>query len=159
MIPIEQFHPLTVHFPIVFMLTLIAFDTTAIVRRVPISGRGAVANVSTGLAVCAGLAATVAFIFGQIAFDVAVAAGTPAAQLEIHEELGKVTAFALLSWAIVRGVFWWRNTPLTGPRALIIVVVEIGIAALVVTTAYFGGQLVYDFGVGVTSAIPTVNSP
>ena len=28
-------------------------------------------------------------------------------------------------------------------------VIEIGIAALIVTTAYFGGQLVYEFGVGV----------
>jgi uncharacterized membrane protein len=30
------------------------------------------------------------------------------------------------------------------------VVFELAIAGLIVTTAYFGGQLVYEFGVGVS---------
>jgi uncharacterized membrane protein len=153
MIPIEQFHPLIVHFPIVFMLTLAVFDTSFALRGTAIGGRGGVANVSAGLAVCAGLAAALAFIFGDIAMDIAIAAGTPAARLEMHEELGKITALILLFWAVVRGVFWWQKTSLAGKRAMAIVGIELGLAALIVTTAYFGGQLVYDFGIGVAKAV------
>ena len=55
MLPIEQFHPLAVHFPIVLALSLAAFDIIALARGLEISGRGAVANVSAGLAALADL--------------------------------------------------------------------------------------------------------
>jgi len=156
-LPIEQIHPVVLHFPIVFTLTLVVFDATALSRGALIGGRRCVANVSTGLAVLAGIAAAVTFIFGDLAFDAAIAAGAPDSLLETHEELGEVTAFVLLAWAIIRGILWWRKMPLAGYRGLSIVVIEFGISALIVTTAYFGGQLVYEFGVGVTSALPVVN--
>lgn len=149
MLPIEQIHPLAVHFPIVFVLSLAAFDIVVIIRGSQIGGRGAVANLSAGLAALAGLAATVAYIFGDIAFDIAIAAGTPIAQLELHEELGTATAIVIGVWAIIRVGVWLRRVPLTGGRAAGIAVIEIGIAGLIITTAYFGGQLVYEFGVGV----------
>lgn len=105
MLAIEQLHPLPVHFPTVFVLSLAIFDCIAIVRDARIDGRGAIVNLSTGLVMCAGI--TAAFIFGDLASDVAVAAGTPLAQLETHEESGTITVGILSVWALVRCVIWW----------------------------------------------------
>lgn len=159
MFPIEQFHPLVVHFPIVFMLSLAVFDATLVARGVTIGGRGGVADISAGLAGLAGIAAAVAFIFGNLALDVAIAAGTPVSLLETHEDLGHVTVLVLLAWAFLRGILWWRKASLTKHRALLIVVAELGMAVLIVATAYFGGQLVYEFGIGVASMAAVANSP
>ena len=88
MIPIEQFHPIVVHFPIVFFLSLVALDAVALLRKTPIDGRGGVANLSVGLAVLAGLAAVAAFTFGDAALDVALASGVAESRLETHQFLG-----------------------------------------------------------------------
>tara|TARA_R110002074_G_scaffold392787_1_gene578570 strand:+ start:79 stop:540 length:462 start_codon:yes stop_codon:yes gene_type:complete len=150
MLPIEQFHPLVVHFPIVFVLVLAAFDLVAVWRGQPLSGRGAIANVSAGLAFSAGLAAAAAYVFGDLAFDVALAKGTPLAVLETHEELGSIVAALLVAWGLVRAFIWIRSVSLSRRLGWGIVAIEIAAAALIITTAYFGGQLVYDFGVGVS---------
>ena len=147
--PIEQIHPLVVHFPIVFALSLALFDAIAVRRGSAIGGRSAVANTSAGLAACAGVAAAVAFLFGDMALDVAVAKGTPLSVLETHEELGTATAIVLSIWGALRIALRWRGVELVRSRATAVVIVQIAIALLLVTTAYFGGQLVYEFGVGV----------
>ncbi len=147
--PIEQLHPIAVHFPIVFVLSLAVFDIAAVMRGAHIGGRGAVANVSTGIATLAGLGALVAYIFGDIAFDIAKAVGSHAAQLELHEEFGTFTAGVVVVWSIIRLATWWRLVPLGSGRAAAVMTAEIAIAVLVITTAYFGGSLVYEYGVGV----------
>ncbi|WP_339645650.1 DUF2231 domain-containing protein [uncultured Porticoccus sp.] len=152
MLPIEQFHPLVVHFPIVFALLLAIFDAGASLRGAPIGGRAAVANVSTAIALCAGVFAAIAFVFGDLAFDVALGKGTPLAVLETHEELGKLTAAVLFAWAVVRSIIWWRNLTLSRNLSWVVVIIEFVVAGLIVATAYFGGQLVYEFGVGVSAA-------
>lgn len=152
MLPIEQIHPLVVHFPIVFVLMLAAFDCVVVSRGSAISGRTAIANISTGLAFGAGIAAALAFLFGDLALDVALAKGTPLDVLELHEELGTATAAALAVWGLVRAVIWWRNISLSRSLCWAIVAVELALAALIVTTAFFGGQLVYEFGVGIASS-------
>lgn len=149
MLPVEQLHPLAVHFPIVFVLLLAAFDIVVLARGLEISGRRAVANVSAGIAALAGLSAVVAYFLGDIALDVAISAGTPLTQLELHEELGTVTAATIVVWSIIRAAAWWRRVSLAGGRAYGIAIVEIAIVLLIITTAYFGGQLVYELGIGV----------
>ncbi len=153
MLPVEQFHPLAVHFPIVFVLLLAAFDIVVLARGLEIGGRSAVANVSAGIAALAGLSAVVASFLGEIALDVAIAAGTPPAQLELHEELGTVTAATIIVWSIMRAAAWWRRISLDRGLAFGIAIVEIAIVLLIITTAYFGGQLVYEFGIGVARPI------
>jgi uncharacterized membrane protein len=147
--PIEQFHPMIVHFPIVLVLGLVAFDLVAGLRGVALSGRGCVANVSVTLAVLAGIAAIFAYVFGDIAFDVAVGRGVPEALLETHEDLGTITAITLVVWAILRGIAWLGRMELAGSRRNILLLIEVAIAALIITTAYFGGALVYEHGVNV----------
>jgi uncharacterized membrane protein len=119
---------------------------------VPVTGRGGIGNVSTGLALLAGLFAIVTYIFGDMALEFAEAGGFHSDVAEIHESLGEATAAAFAIWAIVRIVAWWRNAKLRGCSAILLSLVELSGAGVVMATAYFGGQLVYDLGVNVAQA-------
>ena len=152
MLPIAHLHPIAVHFPIVFFLSLAAFDTISLIRGDAISGRTCAANVSAGLAVLAGLTAIVTFILGDLAYDEAISSGVAATQLETHEALGTWTAALIVAWALLRGYLWWRGSPMEGSGKKVAVAIEIAGAILIATTAYFGGQLVYELGVNVSRA-------
>jgi len=152
MISIAHIHPMLVHFPIVFFLCLAVLDTIATLRGVPVTGRGGIGNVSTGLALLAGLFAIATYIFGDMALELAEAGGFHSDVAEIHEGLGAATAAAFAIWALVRVAAWWRNSSLRGGGAVLLSLVELAGAAVVVATAYYGGQLVYDLGVNVAQA-------
>jgi uncharacterized membrane protein len=152
MLPVGQLHPIAVHFPIVFFLTLAALDAVLLLRGAPVSGRSCAANVSVGLSVLAGLSAIATYVLGDMAYDVAAAAGVPAATLETHESIGTWTAVFIIAWMLLRGVAWWREWPLDGGRKLGLVAVEIAGSLLIIVAAYFGGQLVYELGVNVSRA-------
>ena len=62
MIPLQHIHPMLVHFPIVFFLTLAAFDVIAAFRGTEIGGRSRAGTISFGLALLAGLSAIAAFV-------------------------------------------------------------------------------------------------
>ena len=49
----------------------------------------------------------------------------------------------------MRAFLYWRNVWLTGKIAAVAPVLEIAGALLVAVTAYYGGMLVFDFGVNV----------
>jgi len=149
MLSIQEIHPILVHFPIVFFLTLGAFDVIALVRGVKIFGRSCASSISTGLAALAGVSAIFVSFFGDMAADVAVRSGVPEARLETHETLGTTTAIFVGIWALVRILLWWRDQALSSRGRTAAVGIEVAGALLVITTAYFGGQLVYDFGVNV----------
>jgi len=150
MIPIAQLHPIIVHFPIVFFITLAVFDTVAVARGYEIFGQTVTGNISTALAVLSGLAAIIAYMFGDLAFDAAISSGVADVTLETHEAFGTTTAILFAVWAIVRGYVWWRGTRIEGNRKSAAIAIEIAGVLLIVTTAYFGGQLVYDLGVNVS---------
>ncbi len=146
----DQIHPIAVHFPIVFLLTLAAFDTIVLLRGHGLGSRSTIASVSAGLAVLAGLGAAVAYYFGDAAYDVAMAKGYPAAPLDLHAWLGTATASILGIWALLRAWLWWQASPLKGRRAGTLAGVEVAVALLIVVTAYYGGHLVYDLGVNIS---------
>jgi uncharacterized membrane protein len=152
MIPIEHLHPMIVHFPIVLIILLLVSDATALVRGVPLSGTGGYAVISAIFAVLAGVTAALSAVLGDAAAEIAVSRGVPAALIASHEDLGTNTAIALGGWALVRAFLWWRGTKLSATRVLGVVGVEAVLCGMVLVTAYFGGQLVYDHGVNVTVA-------
>lgn len=154
MIPVQHIHPMLVHFPIVFFLTLTAFDLIAVLRGRDVGGRSRTGTISTSLAVLAGLSAVAAFIFGGIALDVAEQGGFHSDVAEIHESLGGITAIAFAIWALVRGFAWWRDLRPAGAAAIAVPVIEIAGAVLLMITAYYGGQLVFGLGVNVLHAAP-----
>lgn len=149
MIPIQHIHPMVVHFPIVILLMLAALDTVATLRGHTLTGRSGLGNASAGLAVLAGGAAILAFVFGDMALEVAEATGWRNEIAEIHETLGMITATVVGLWALVRGFMWFRPPVLGAWANWLISLVELGSAALVMATAYYGGQLVYELGVNV----------
>jgi len=87
-----------------------------------------------------------------VAFDAcsaAVSRNIDPAILETHQNLGTFTAFALAAWGALRAYAWWRKIDLSANRAYLVLAVEVAFVFLILTVAYFGGQLVYDFGVNV----------
>ena len=135
MVPVQHIHPMLVHFPIVFFLTLAVFDVVALLRGAAITGRSITGAVSAALALGAGVSAVATYFFGDIALGVAEAGGFRSNIAEIHESLGSVTMAVFAVWAIVRAVFWWRNLRLSGLPAILIPAIEVAGAILVVVTA------------------------
>ena len=152
MIPSEHIHPMVVHFPIVFFLTLALFDIVATIGKADVTGRSVTGGISTGLAVLAGLSAVATYYFGGVALGLAESRGFHSDIAETHEGLGELTAAAFLIWALVRAFAWWRNIRLTGVSAAIVPALEVVGVGLVVWTAYYGGILVYGLGVNVARA-------
>ncbi len=149
MVPIQHIHPMLVHFPIVLIMLLAAFDVVATLRGQSVTGRTVAGNVSTTLALLTGLFAVATFVFGGMALDVAEAGGFHSDVAEIHESLGEVVAIAAALYAAVRVFLWYRNISIRGGAAWLMPVTAIAGTALVTATAYFGGQLVYELGVNV----------
>ena len=76
----------------------------------------------------------------------------PVSVLERLGELGKLTSVWVFYLAVVRSIIWWRNLWLSRNLSWVVVIIDCVVAGLIVATAYFGGQLVYEFGVGVSAA-------
>ncbi|MDQ7250971.1 DUF2231 domain-containing protein [Dongia sedimenti] len=152
MLSVQHIHPVLVHFPIVFFITLAVVDLVAAARGRVITGRGALGNLSVGLALAAGAFAVAAYFFGDMALEFAESGGFHSDIAETHEGLGETVAVAFAIWALIRLGLWWRDLRLAGSGAFVVALVEVAGAALVVVTAYYGGQLVYDLGVNVAHA-------
>ena len=149
MIPIQHIHPMLIHFPIVFIVCLAAFDTVAVFAGYPVTGRTITGNISTTIAALAGAAAVVAMMFGDMALEFAEAKGFSSEIAEIHEGLGQATAISLAIWAVIRIFLWWRDRQIAGGVAYIFPLVSILGLIVVTATAFYGGQLVFDLGVNV----------
>ena len=149
MIPVQHIHPMLVHFPIVIIFGLAAFDLLATVWGHSVTGRTTAGNISTSLAVFAALFAVATFFFGGMALDVAEAGGFHSEVAEIHESLGEIVAIATSVYAAIRAVLWLRDFRIQNIASFLFPVTAIAGSALVATTAYYGGQLVYELGVNV----------
>jgi uncharacterized membrane protein len=154
MFPIYLVHPMIVHFPIVLLLAVPVIDFYSLVRRGDLAVRSCVPDAAL-LALLAGVAAgVVAIIFGDIASDHAVAAGFPTAPIEQHEGFATTTVVFFAVIAAFRLFARWRGISLAGGRGWLFLFVTLVGTALVITTAYFGGHLVYDGGVNVATIKP-----
>lgn len=135
-------HPLVVHFPVALAISAIVLDLAAHVLR-----RSSLAAIATWLAGMAAVMAlpTVATGFLDLADARRVESGV--VPLEQHLNLGIATTVALLvagggralahREGILAGRVWWAYTILLAVAA-----------AMVTGTAYFGGVVVYEHGVG-----------
>ena len=148
--PLEHIHPMVVHFPIVLALLALVFDLWWLAR-----GRVAAApplirlRIGTVLLALGAAAAVVAFLFGDMAYDIAVSKGVAAATLETHEGWGTTTMLVYVASALVRLFLWWRRLDEKPSGIALAIALAAVVAGMVVITAYFGGHLVYDLGVNV----------
>lgn len=151
MLPVQEIHPILVHFPIVLIYMLLVLDLVALSRHRDVTVKTDTGTISTFIALSAGLLATVTWYFGGLALNVAESGGFHSDVAEIHEGLGGTTAFAFLAWGVIRLGLWLRNRSL-GRFAASVPLIELIGAGLITVTAYYGGQLVYDLGVNVAKA-------
>lgn len=152
MIPVQHIHPMLVHFPIVLVFVLAAFDLTATARGASVTGRSVAGNISTAVAIGAAIFAVATWYFGGLALDHAEAGGFSSEVAEIHESLGMTVAGALSVWAVIRSFMWWRDMRASGVVKFAMPAVALAGAGLVTVTAYYGGQLVFELGVNVSKA-------
>ncbi len=154
MISLAHIHPMLVHFPIVLLMLGVVLDFAVLFRRGDLSGRQCLPLTAMSALYLGTLAAVVAAIFGDIALDQAIFLGFPSAPLETHQLFGLLTVgiFALLS--LLRLLTRWRHYALAGGRGWLVALLELAGVLVLLVTAYYGGNLVYQIGVNVVSVKP-----
>lgn len=157
MLQLQHIHPILVHFPIVLILLLAAFDVVATARGQSVAGRTTAGTLSTLLVAAIAVFSAIAFQFGDIALTIAEDGGFSSDIAEIHEMLGEIVAVGAIIYALLRAFLWWRDTRIESGLRLVFPLLALLASGLVIETAYYGGQLVYDLGVNVASAAPTTN--
>ncbi len=154
MIDIAHIHPMLVHFPIVLYLLAVGLQLLVLLRRGDLADNTCLSNSALGALVLAAVAAAVTAFFGDIALDHAVALGFPRAPLETHADLGISTMSMMLVLAGFHLLARWRHWPLAGGRGWLAWLVALAGVALLIVTAYHGGDLVYRIGVNVQAVTP-----
>ena len=143
-------HPIVVHFPIVMIIVGLCYDLVAVVRNQSIKPTRGV------------------WIWFVAALGAAMAVATGPDQdargnttlLEFHSNFADATMWTVFIivawrlWMIFRGVHLLKRKPLV---LYIVLILLSGI--LVLTTGYFGGEMVYDQGIGVKVHGQSVNPP
>jgi len=154
MIDLAHVHPMLVHFPIVLFLLGTALELLVLIRRGDLAARQCLASTALAVMLLAALAAIATAFFGDVALDRAAELGFPRAPLERHGDLGFSTMWFLIAYAALYLLAWWRRFPLAAGRGWAWFVVSLAGVALVLVTAYFGGDLVYQIGVNVAPVHP-----
>jgi len=141
-------HPIVVHFPIALLCASVAFD--ALASRWPTGG---LRETSLYTLLAGVMAAGLAVVTGGMEEDLAKRAGAPESVLELHESLGQVTLVifvVLLGLRLAMQLGWLKEV-----RALSLGLGAIGIVILGLT-GYWGGELVYTYGIGVKAVMSPV---
>lgn len=136
-------HPKLVQFPLVLLLSGLIFDLVGLIRR------SARFHWAALILSCAGtVTLLIAFICGIYAEIWAGRAGVPQDPIEWHEFVAN-----LASWGFVI-LTAWRLLMNAGNRRALTAYTAIGLFyyALLVLTAYLGGQLVFHYGAAVVGA-------
>lgn len=149
MIDIAHIHPMLVHFPLALMPVALAAQLLAALRGKGLFGHSCLPTTGVMLTIIAAAGAIAAAVFGDMALDQAVASGVPLASLETHETLGQLTA-VLLSVLAVAELWFYRKGSDSKVINRGIWIAGFAVLTILLTTAWFGGQLVYEQGVNVT---------
>ena len=154
MISIALIHPMLVHFPIVLLITACSLDIIMLLIKKDLANRQCLPLVALSALLLGTLSAGIAAIFGDIALDKAISLGFPRGPLEIHETLALITIAVFSFNCLLRLLALWRRIPLRGRIGWISALPGMVGVVLLIFTAYYGGELVYHFGVNVTAALP-----
>lgn len=154
MISISLIHPMLVHFPIVFLTVAVAMDIIGLSIKKNLADREGLPLISLSALLLGTLSAGIAAIFGDMAFDRAVSLGFSAGPIEVHETLALITIAVFSLYCLLRLLAVWRRYSLSGLVGWLSAMLGMLGVVLLITTAYYGGELVYHFGVNVAPVIP-----
>jgi len=141
------YHPIVVHFPIALLLVGFAVDLAGLLLK-----RDWLARAALLLLILGSLGAVAARQAGKAEEESIVKTPAIEAAIETHEESGNFTMWFFAGITVVRAALTGlkKFTPAMG--WIFVVIWAVG-AALLVRTAYYGGELVYQHGVG-RAAVP-----
>jgi uncharacterized membrane protein len=154
MISIALVHPMLVHFPIVLLITACAMDIIVLAIKRDLTSRQCLSMIALSALLLGTLSAGFAAIFGDIALDRAISLGFPSGPLETHETLALITIAVFSVHCLLRLLALWRRVPLRGYIGWVAALPGLVGVFLLIFTAYYGGELVYHFGVNVAAALP-----
>ena len=143
-------HPIVVHFPIGLLCASVAFDALA-----PRWSTGGLREASLYTLLAGVMSAALAVATGGMEEDLAERAGAPESVLELHESLGTVTLVIFVALVGLRLAMAWGWLKETRSLTLGLGVTGIVILAL---TGYWGGELVYTYGIGVKAVMCPMTS-
>lgn len=143
---LERIHPMLVHFPIALLITSVFLDFLRLATKKENFERSAFHLLFLGALSC-----IPAIIFGFVAEEAAHDRAHIADAMETHEALGFSTALSFIILLIIRYVFI-KIDKFSKIRPYYLIAAVIGIG-LLLTTAYYGGRLVYDYGAAVSVTI------
>ena len=152
--PLEHLHPMVVHFPLVLLLQAALIDAVAARRGDDLAGPGPLALAGRLSLYAGALAAIAAMTFGYVAQGIAIDKGFADSLIEQHEGLGVASAVIFAVLALLRFGAARFSVPLTGRRGWLALALTGAGLLLLLTTAYHGGQLVYQHGVNVVPVKP-----
>jgi uncharacterized membrane protein len=154
MISIALVHPMLVHFPIVLLITACSLDIIVLLIKKDLANRQCLPLVALSALLLGTLSAGIAAIFGDIALDKAISLGFPRGPLETHETLALITIAVFSVHCLLRLLALWRRIPLRGRIGWVSALPGMVGVFLLIFTAYYGGELVYHYGVNVATALP-----
>jgi uncharacterized membrane protein len=153
MISIALIHPMLVHFPIVLWILAFAMDLIVLLTKRDLTDRQCLSMTALTALLLGTASAGIAAIFGDIASDKAISLGFPSDPIETHETLALITIAVFSFQCLLRLFALWRRYPLRGSIGWISLLPDLAGVILLIFTAYYGGELVYHFGVNVATAI------
>ena len=154
MISIALIHPMLVHFPIVLLITAVAMDIIVLLIKKDLATRECLPLIALSALLLGTLSAGIAAIFGDIALDKAISLGFTSGPLETHETMALITTAVFSSYCLLRLLTVWRRYPLQGSIGWLSTLPGMLGVVLLIITAYYGGELVYHFGVNVAPVMP-----
>lgn len=143
-------HPLTVHFPIAFLILSGVFFTIELFSRKEVHKTIAVVAMLGGVA-----GAGLAVITGNLAMNGLVANAVIGEMVETHELLGYIVlwVFGIFAvWGFLR-----RKSEVRVEKIAFVILFWIGIG-VVAYTGHLGGTMVYEHGAGVIPMEPVIES-
>jgi len=156
MISPELLHPIVIHFPLVLLTLAIAIDLWVLIRGGDLSAHKGLALVGLWSLVLGTLSAGLAAAFGDIAADIAVGRGFSEAPIENHETMALTALAIFVGYTGIRLVAWWKSVSLAAPRGWLAAGLGLAGTAVLITAAYYGGELVYGLGINVAHAATAI---
>lgn len=144
-------HPYIVHFPIALFITAVICEIVLRFMSEDVdSGRHSLRSLISGTALvisaAAAFTAIIAVITGLLAGSIVPDTGKVHEVLDSHETLGFAVLAASVAYALVKV---WAFMKKSDKFSMFLIAVGLLGILLIVLTANEGGELVYEYGVGV----------